>query len=165
MTGASNHARKTTVVKAMDRDVVTETERDRVIEAVTTLFVETDKRDWAAVQSCFAPGVFFDMSSQGGGPPGVTTPDRIVQGWKNGLKNLEAIHHQVGNFLVHINGEAATVFCYGIAFHYLPNPSRQNTRTFVGSYEFHLVKQGGVWLIDTMAYHARFVDGNQNPGK
>jgi hypothetical protein len=69
----------------MDKDLLTETERDRVIESVTTLFVETDKRDRAAVQSCFATGVFFDMSSQGGGPPGTTTPDRIVQGWKNGL--------------------------------------------------------------------------------
>jgi len=165
MAAASDHDRKTTVVKAMDKDLLTETERDRVIESVTTLFVETDKRDWSAVQSCFATGVFFDMSSQGGGPPGTTTPDRIVQGWKNGLKNLQAIHHQAGNFLFHISGEAATVFCYGITFHYLPNPSRQNTRTFVGSYEFHLVKQDGVWLIDTMAYHAGFVDGNQNLGK
>lgn len=149
----------------MDNEMLIETERDRVIEAVTTLFIETDKRDWAAVQSCFAREVFFDMSSQGGGPPGLTTPDRIVGGWKDGLKNLQAIHHQVGNFLVHITGEAATVFCYGIAFHYLPSPSKQNTRTFVGTYEFHLIKQGGVWRIDTMAYHAKFVEGNQNLGK
>lgn len=81
------------------------------------------------------------------------------------MKNLQAIHHQVGNFLVHIRGEAATVFCYGIALHYRPNPSRQNTRTFVGTYEFHLVNQEGGWRIDTMAYHAKFVEGNENPGK
>jgi len=149
----------------MEKDMLIETERDRVVEAVTTLFIETDKRDWAAVQSCFAPEVFFDMSSQGGGPPGTTTPGRIVEMWKDGLKNLQAIHHQVGNFLVHIRGESATVFCYGIALHYLPNPSRQNTRTFVGTYEFHLVTRGGVWRIDSMAYHAKFVEGNENLGK
>jgi hypothetical protein len=149
----------------MDKDMPIETERDRVIEAVTTLFIETDKRDWAAVQSCFAPEVFFDMSSPGGGPPGMTTPDRIVEGWMNGLKNLQVIHHQAGNFLVHIEGGAATVFCYGITWHYLPNPSKQNTRTSVGTYEFHLVKRGGDWRIDAMAYHEKFGEGNQDLGK
>jgi hypothetical protein len=136
------------------------TERDQVIEAVTTLFVETDKRDWAAVQSCFAGEVFFDMSSLGGAKPASTTPDRIAAGWRDGLKTLKAIHHQVGNFLVHIAGNEATVFCYGTAVHYLPNRTNRNTRTFVGSYEFHLVKIGDSWRIDAMAYHSKFVEGN-----
>ncbi len=136
------------------------TERDRVIEAVTTLFVETDKRDWAAVHSCFAGEVFFDMSSLGGERPGVTTPDHIVAGWREGLKALQSVHHQIGNFLVHFTGNEAIVFCYGIAIHYLPNRTNRNTRTFVGSYEFHLVKESGNWRIDAMTYHSRFIEGN-----
>jgi hypothetical protein len=35
----------------------------------------------------------------------------------------------------------------GIASHYLPNKTNQNTRIFVGSYDFHLIKNGEDWQI------------------
>lgn len=149
----------------MDADGLVETERDRVIEAVTLVFVETDRRDWAAVQSGFASSVFFDLSALGGGKPGMTSPQEIARQWKDGLKDLKGVHHQVGNFLVHISGEAATVFCYGITFHSMAGLPSEHVRTFVGSYEIHLVKQQGSWRIDTLVYHSRFVTGEKSPQK
>jgi hypothetical protein len=38
-------------------------EKDRVVDAVTELFMATDRRDWAAVRDVFAPEVLFDLSS------------------------------------------------------------------------------------------------------
>lgn len=149
---------------APDSDELIETERDRVIEAVTTVFIEADRRDWAAVQSCFADDVFFDLSASCGGPPGMTTPGRIAQAWTEGTKELKASHHQAGNFLVHIKKDTATVFCYGITFHYLADLPKQDIRTYVGSYEFHLARSEQGWRIDTMVYHPRFVIGAGSPG-
>ncbi len=135
-------------------------EREKVIETVTRLFINTDNRDWPAAKALFAPKVLFDMTSLAGGAPASITPQEIVDGWDRGLKPLKAIHHQAGNFLADVTETEATVFCYGVAWHYLPNRTKRNTRTFVGSYDVHLVKLDGVWKIDRFKFNLKFIDGN-----
>jgi len=54
-----------------------------VEEVVTRLFIETDRRDWAAVKACFAPSVRFDMTSMAGGSPATMSLDEITSGWEN----------------------------------------------------------------------------------
>lgn len=44
--------------------------------------------------------------------------------------------------------------------HYLPNNSGRNSRTFVGSYDFHLKKKGDRWQIDLLKFNLKFIDGN-----
>jgi hypothetical protein len=136
-------------------------ERQRIEDAINTLFIGTDNRNWDVVRSCFAPSVLFDMSSLGAGEPRRMTPNEIASAWEAGLRPLQAIHHQVGNFLVTVDGPAsASAFCYGIAIHYLPNPSQANTRTFVGSYDFGLTKENGSWKIAKFKFTLKYVDGN-----
>lgn len=74
--------------------------REAIITTINRLFISTDERDWLEVKNCFAPEVLFDMSSVAGGEPVVLTPQQIVDGWEQGLKELEAIHHQAGNYVV-----------------------------------------------------------------
>lgn len=135
-------------------------EKDRVIETVNRLFINTDNRDWPKVKALFAPRVLFDMTSLAGGQPATISPQEIVDGWDKGLKALKAIHHQAGNYLVDAKNNEATAFCYGVAWHYLPNKTGRNTRTFVGSYDFHLIKQDGEWIIDQFKFNLKFIDGN-----
>jgi hypothetical protein len=147
----------------MQEPGTTMTEREQIREVVTRLFIATDNRDWPAASGCFDEQVLFDMSSLGGGEAARLPADTIVRGWDEGLKGLEAIHHQIGNLLVQVQGKTASLFCYGIAIHYLPNPSGKNTRTFVGSYDVHLVRKEKGWKIDGFAYHSKFVLGNLSP--
>ncbi len=137
-------------------------EKDAVIEVVNRLFINTDNRDWAKVNECFTNAVLFDMTSAAGGEPAIMTSQAIVEAWDKGLKDLKAIHHQTGNYLANIKNDEAEVFCYGIASHYLPNKTNQNTRTFVGSYDFHLIKQEGGWRIDKFKFNLKYIDGNPN---
>lgn len=146
----------------MQDDLQTLLEKEKIIETINGLFIGTDQRDWIWVKKCFAPQVHFDMTSLTGGEPTLLTPKQIADGWRKGLKPLKAIHHQSGNFIVRVTGEEATAFCYGIASHYLPNKSGQNSRTFVGSYDFHLIKKGERWQIDLMKFNLKYVDGNLN---
>jgi hypothetical protein len=132
-----------------------------VIKTINTLFVETDNRNWGAVKAVFADTVLFDMTSMVGGEPSRLSSQNIVDAWDEGLKPLQAIHHQAGNYIVTINGSQAEAFCYGIASHYLPNAMNQNTRTFVGSYNFHLTKQGQSWAIDRFKFNLKYIDGNK----
>ena len=79
-----------------------------------------------------------------------------------GLKALQAIHHHVENYLVEVNSHKADAFCYGIASHFLPNNTGNNTRTFVGSYDFSLVRDGDGWLIRKFRFNLKYIDGNQD---
>lgn len=137
-------------------------DRDRIIETINLLFIGTDQRDWERVTALFAPKVLFDMTSLAGGTPVTVTPREIVAGWDKGLKPLKAVHHQAGNYIVSVNGDEADAFCYGIATHYLPTKSGRDTRTFAGSYDFHLVKQDGVWWIDRFRFTLKYIDGNKD---
>lgn len=135
-------------------------DRHAVIDVVTSLFIETDERNWEAVRHCFADAVRFDMTSLAGGDPVVLTPREIAGAWEAGLAPIKAVHHQVGNFRVTVEGDGATVFCYGVAFHYRPVKSGNSVRRFVGTYDLHLVRSGSSWKIDLFRFNAKFVDGN-----
>lgn len=136
-------------------------ERDRVSEVINTLFVATDARDWACVRSCLAPVVTFDMTSLAGGGPQQLSPEQIVSGWETGLKPIESVHHQTGNLHIACTGAEATASCYGIAYHYRRTKSGDNTRVFVGSYDFHLRLQDAAWRIDLFRFNLKFIDGNR----
>jgi hypothetical protein len=135
-------------------------EKDKVKEVVNRLFISTDNRDWDTVSQLFASEVLFDMTSMVGGKPMRLNPQEIVASWEKGLKPLKAIHHQAGNYIVNTNQNEAEVFCYGIASHYLPNKTNQNTRIFVGGYDFHLIKNGENWQIDKFKFNLKYIDGN-----
>jgi hypothetical protein len=136
--------------------------KEDVRDVVNRLFISTDNRDWDAVEAVFAPEVRFDMTSMVGGEPVTMKPADIVAAWDKGLEPLKAIHHQTGNYVISVDGNAADVFCYGIASHYLPNKTHRNTRVFVGSYNFHLVKNSGDWQIDEFKFNLKYIDGNPN---
>lgn len=135
---------------------------DDVKGVVNRLFISTDNRDWESVKSVFASEVLFDMTSMVGGEPVTMKPSDIVAAWDKGLKAIKAIHHQIGNYVINVEQNSADVFCYGIASHYLPNKTHRNTRTFVGSYNFHLVKNGANWQIDRFKFNLKYIDGNMN---
>ncbi len=141
-------------------DLSTLSDKQQIVEVITDLFVATDRRDWPAVIACFADEVLFDMRSLGGPPAARTAAKDIAAGWEKGLAPLTAVHHQAGNFRVWPRGDEADAFCYAIALHYRPNPSGQNTRTFVGSYDFGLRREGGRWTISRFRFDAKYVEGN-----
>ena len=136
--------------------------KDKIIETINTLFISTDNKDWQAVENCFAEKVNFDMTSMGAEKVEVLNPKQITKMWNDGLSPLDAIHHQSGNFMVEIDNNEALTFCYGIASHFKKTISGKNTRTFVGSYNFHLSKKNNEWKIDSFKFKLKYVDGNIN---
>jgi hypothetical protein len=137
-------------------------QRQEVEDVVVRLFVATDRRDWASVEACLADMVIFDMTSMTGGEPLHMTPTDVIAGWTNGLAPIDHVHHQVGNFQIDVDGDRATAFCYGIAFHYREKiASAAKSRTFVGSYDIHLTRNEGRWRIDLFRLNLKFIDGNR----
>jgi hypothetical protein len=138
-------------------------DREQVVARVTELFLATDRKDWPAVEACFASEVAFDMSSAGAGPPRLARPSEIAGGWESGLAAVEQVHHQAGNFVVRLAGDRADASCYGIAYHHRRRRDGRNTRVFVGGYEFGLARDAAAapaWRITAMRFDLKFVDGN-----
>ncbi|HEY3013155.1 MAG TPA: nuclear transport factor 2 family protein [Gemmatimonadales bacterium] len=135
-------------------------EKDRIIDTINQLFIATDNRDWATVRGCLADTVLLDMISLAGGRPASMTGEEVAAGWEQGLRPIEAVHHQAGNYRVDVEGDQATAFCYGIASHYRKTRSGRNTRVFVGSYDFHLQRTEGRWQIDRFRFNLKYIEGN-----
>jgi hypothetical protein len=135
-------------------------EKDRIIDTINQLFIATDNRDWATVRGCLADTVLLDTTSLAGGRPSRMTAEEVAAGWEQGLRPIEAVHHQTGNYRVDVEGDEATAFCYGIASHYRKNRSGRNTRVFVGSYDFHLQRSEGRWQIDSFRFNLKYQEGN-----
>jgi len=144
----------------MEREPDSLADRAEVADTVTRLFINTDERNWEGVADCFATKVLFDMSSLSGIKPSRVSPKKIVDQWESGLRGLSAVHHQVGNMLVSVEGGEASAFCYATAMHYYPNPTGNDTRTFVGTYDIHLGKEEGGWKIDMFRFNLKFTEGN-----
>jgi hypothetical protein len=141
-------------------DLATLAAKDQVATCIYDLFISTDQRDWPKVRACFTDRVHFDMTSLTGGSPEDLTPTEITEAWQAGLGPLDHVHHQAGNLQIAVDHDSAAAFCYGVAFHYRATKSGDNVRRFVGSYDFALQRAGTRWLISSLRFNVKFVDGN-----
>jgi hypothetical protein len=142
----------------------TKSKRDEVIEIVNKLFIYTDSRQWQALlQEVFKENIFFDMSSMSGQPGSEMKASAICDAWKEGFKDIDAVQHLAGNYLVRFKEEEtkAEVLCYANAVHYRQAAKNDKTREFVGSYDIHLVLTDYGWRIDRFKYNLKFIKGNQ----
>ncbi len=131
-----------------------------VEDVVVRTFVATDEQDWATLEQCFADPIVLDMTSMVGGEPASMTPAEVAAAWAEGFAPLDHVHHQIGNLRTEVDGDRATVHCYGVAFHHRTAATSGKTRVFVGTYTFDLGVAGDSWRIHRLAFHLKFIDGN-----
>ncbi|MBL6448254.1 nuclear transport factor 2 family protein [Fulvivirga sp. 29W222] len=137
------------------------TEREQVVETVNRLFYYTDFQQWEKlIKEVFAEEVILDMTSLGAPAIETLTGKQICEMWKEGFKELDAIHHQSGNYIIDIEGDIASVKAYAIASHYKKNATKGTTREFIGSYDFRLVKFKNNWKIDRFTFNLKYMTGN-----
>jgi len=135
-------------------------DKDAIGDVIHRLFIATDSRDWSAVRAALAPRLHVDLTSLTGGEPSEIDGPALAAMWETGLQPIQAVHHQVGNLHISVDGDAAEAFCYGTATHYRPTASGRNVRTFVGSYDFALARMDGAWRITLFRFNLKYLDGN-----
>lgn len=137
------------------------TEREKIVETVNKLFIYTDEQNWDGLQEeVFTVTVFLDMTSLGGTDSNVTSAD-ICDMWKDGFKDLDAVNHLAGNYIVKIiNDQSAEVFAYATATHFKESAKNGTTREFVGTYNLKLSNSGMGWRIYSMKYNLKYTQGN-----
>jgi hypothetical protein len=135
-------------------------DKDAIGDVIHQLFIGTDSREWATVRAALAPRLHVDMTSLTGGEPSEIDGPALAAMWETGLQPIQAVHHQIGNLRIAVDGDSAEAFCYGTATHYRPTASGRNVRTFVGSYDFALARMDGAWRITLFRFNLRYLDGN-----
>ena len=138
------------------------TEREQIVETVNKLFVYTDNQEWRKLQDeVFTSEIELDMISMGAERKERVSSREICYRWEKAFEELDAVHHQAGNYIVEINGDEAKVMAYSIATHYKESASKkEKTREYVGSYDLHLTKAYGDWRIDKFKYNLKYSQGN-----
>jgi hypothetical protein len=135
----------------------------QLTELANKLFMYTDAKEWQKlIDEVFAEDVLFNMSSAGGGMPKSLKAKEICDTWKEGLKDLDAVHHQAGHYLITVNEDDADIYGYAVATHYKKSALNGKSRTFVGSYDLKALKIGNGWRISSFKYNLKYADGNVN---
>jgi hypothetical protein len=136
--------------------------RDQIVEVVNKLFVYTDEQEWEKLQQqVFTKHVLFDNRSMGGEKMH-TSAIQICEIWKNGFEGIDSINHLAGNYLIELNDDEdqASVFAYATATHFKKSAVNGKTRSFVGTYNIHLVMEGNAWKISEFKYNLKYATGN-----
>lgn len=138
------------------------TEREQIVETVSKLFVYTDNQEWTKLQEeVFTLNIELDMISMGAEKSEIVSSREICYRWEEAFEELDAIHHQAGNYIVKIDGDQAEVYAYSVASHYKAAAKKGKTREFVGSYDLHLSKKNEGWRIDRFKYNLKYSTGNR----
>ena len=100
------------------------------------------------------------MTSLGATDVTIKTSEEICDEWSTGFKDLDAVHHQSGNFMIDLQEQTATAKVHAIASHYKKNAKEGLTREFVGSYDFHFTKTDNAWRMDSFKFNLKYMSGN-----
>lgn len=73
-------------------------EKEKIIQIISSIFSNTDKRNWQNVQSGMSENVLLDFTSMVGGNPSSQTPQQITNAWAAVLPGFDKTHHQLSNF-------------------------------------------------------------------
>ena len=140
---------------------ITFTPREEIVEVINRLFYYTDYLEWEKlIAEVFAPEVKLDMTSLGEKEEVFLTSREICNMWDEALKDVDAVHHQPGNYIIQIEEHEAFAKAYAIATHYKKRNTQGPLREFVGSYDLHFIRTEGGWRIDGFKYNLKYMDGN-----
>ncbi|MBO0789190.1 MAG: nuclear transport factor 2 family protein [Actinobacteria bacterium] len=133
------------------------------IQAVTSIFVAADSRDWAVLRSRLADRIRLDWTSLSGGEPAELTGAEVTEAWRTLLSAFDATHHQLGNFLVdEIDAQQARLRFYGTATHVLAVPGQEGRWVLGARYHAALRHADDGWRATELTLTAVWGEGNQN---
>lgn len=115
-----------------------------------------DTKDWALLESCFAPSpVFVHPGGRLGGFPA------ILGRTKAALTPLTATQHLLGNIVVQVDGDTARSTCYFQAQHVRVGTPGGETYIIAGRYTDTLTRAAGRWKITERVQTYIWRDGNR----
>ena len=141
----------------------TETEdRLAIIELIGRLSLAIDAKDWDAMGQLLTETVYHDRTSLTGGEPYTAPVAQFVEGWRQTLQAMDAVHHQITNHVISLDGDQATCAANMQGTHVLANASGGPIWTVGGRHDYQLKRTPGGWRIAGLTFTLQWATGNMN---
>ena len=137
-------------------------DRLAIIELVGRLSLAIDAKDWDAMGQLFTETVYHDRTSLTGGEPYTAPVAQFVEGWRQTLQAMDAIHHQITNHVVGLDGDEATCTANMQGTHVLANASGGSMWTVGGRHLYELKRTADGWRISGLTFTLQCATGNMN---
>ncbi len=131
-------------------------DRDDVVETMIRYGVTIDRKDWDGLAGCFTDDCVADYQGWGEFRGGHEVSDFC----RTGVESLDATQHLFGNFLVQLDGDAASFQCYVQAQHYLADAAGGPVFTVGGYYDNAARRTSDGWRISRFMFRATWTTGN-----
>jgi hypothetical protein len=147
----------------MSDSATTELEdRLAIIELVGRLSLTIDGKDWNEMAQLFTDTVYHDRTSLTGGEPTTLPVAEFVEGWRQTLQGMDAVHHQITNHVISLDGDRATCAANMQGTHVLANASGGPMWTVGGRHDYQLRRTPGGWRIAGLTFTLQWATGNMN---
>ena len=137
-------------------------DRLAILDLIGRLALTIDARDWNELGELFTDTVYHDRTSLTGGEPVTLPVAEFVDGWRQTLQNMDAVHHQITNHVINVDGDRATCAANMQGTHVLVNPSGGPMWTVGGRHDYKLERTQGGWRIAALTFTVQWATGNMN---
>ena len=121
-------------------------DRLAILELIGRLSLTIDAKDWSAMGQLFTDTVYHDRTSLTGGEPTTLGVAEFVDGWRHTLQNMDAVHHQITNHVISLDGDQATCAANMQGVHVLANASGGPMWTVGGRHDYQLRRAPDGWM-------------------
>jgi hypothetical protein len=137
-------------------------DRLAILELIGRLALTIDGRDWNALGELFTDTVYHDRTSLTGGEPTTLGVAEFVEGWRQTLQHMDAVHHQITNHVISLDGDQATCAANMQGTHVLANASGGPMWTVGGRHDYQLTRTPDGWRIAGLTFTLQWATGNMN---
>jgi hypothetical protein len=137
-------------------------DRLAILELIGRLSLTIDARDWDSLGQLFTDTVYHDRTSLTGGEPTTLPVAEFVDGWRQTLQGMDAVHHQITNHVITLDGDRATCAANMQGTHVLVNPSGGPIWTVGGRHDYQFTRTPGGWRIAGLTFTLQWATGNMN---
>src|SRR5260370_25182982 len=106
--------------------------------------------------------VYHDRTSLTGGEPYTAPVAQFVEGWRQTLQGMDAVHHLITNHVISLDGDQATCAANMQGTHVLANASGGPIWTVGGRHDYQLKRTATGWKIAGWTFTIQWATGNMN---
>jgi hypothetical protein len=137
-------------------------DRLAILDLIGRLALTIDGRDWTALGKLFTDVVYHDRTSLTGGEPMTLGVAEFVDGWRQTLQRMDAVHHQITNHVISLDGDRATCAANMQGTHVLANATGGPMWTVGGRHDYQLTRTPDGWRIAGLTFTLQWATGNMN---
>jgi len=146
----------------MDPTTTAIEDRLAILELIGRLSLTIDAKDWETMGQLFTDTVYHDRTSLTGGEPYTAPVAQFVEGWRQTLQAMDAVHHQITNHVISLDGDQATCAANMQGTHVLANASGGPMWTVGGRHDYQLTRTPDGWRIAGLTFTLQWATGNMN---